>query len=324
MPRWKTVQSRLKIKKKTRLALAVLGFLLALLLLSQLVSFTKLIHRPFRSQESTKNYAWNGEFNLNFVVNKNGISLVSYNPQEREVTIIAIPDETLIDVPFGFGKWQVRSIYDLGVGSKLSGDRLLKLSLSSFFGIPIDGYSSENLVDEFRRNLLSGVTLLPKLKTDLTLLELMRLKLGLFQVRFDKTRKVDLLSLGVLDKEKLADGTEVFVADPVRLDSVMSDFAEGEISNEHLSVAVFNAADKPLLARDAKRLIENLGGNVIVTQNAPKRVQRSYVGGEASKTLKRLTQIFDSCFNKCDKIPMSDLGLAALRAQIIVVLGQDF
>lgn len=324
---WRTHQRSHKIKKKTQLALIILGLLLALLLMSQIFSFTRLIHHPLRSKEPAKNYTWNGEFNLNLVFRTKPLSLASYNPKEKRITIIVIPDETLIDVPFGFGRWQLRSVYDLAEGSSFSGERLIKQSISSFLGIPVDGISSDNLVDLLRRNLFSGVTLLPKLQTDLTLLELARLKIGLLGVRFDKIKQIDLSPLNVLEIEKLADGTEIFIADPVRLDSILSDFAEPNVRSEHLSVAVFNATEKPLLAQRAKRIIENLGGVVIATQNAPGSLDKSYVDGEKSKTLDRLRQIFDlDCLKdpKCDKIPASDLGLAASRAQIIVVLGKDF
>lgn len=294
MSRWKIVQSRLNTKKKTKLALTVLAFLFVILVLSQLIQIVRVIDRP-------KTYKWNGEFNLNFVVRASGLSLVSYNPKEREVTIINIPDETYIDVPFGFSKWQARSIYELGQGSEIGGERLLKKSVSDFFGIPVDGFSSENLVD-------TPITHLSTLTTDFTLWELIRLKANFFQIRFDKIRRFEL--------EKFMESEDTW-----------ENFKEREIQTEHLSIAVFNATDKPYLAQKAKRLIENLGGNVIVTQNAPLKLSKSYVEGHSSKTLERLTQIFDlGCQRdpKCDKIPKNDLGLASGRAQVTVILGEDF
>ncbi len=189
-------------------------------------------------------------------------------------------------------------------------------------------------MDHFRGNLFSGMKILPELHSDLTGFELVRLKLGLLQVRFDRINQIDLEKLSVLEKQKLADGSEVFIVDPIRLDSVMSDLEDPKIKSENLSVAIFNATEYPLLAAKTKRLITNMGGNVIVTQNAPRKVEKSYVDfgstvveGEKSKTLDRLKQIFDlGCSKdpKCDKISVADLGLAASRAQIIVILGEDF
>lgn len=318
---WKTHQRNLKIKKKTKLGLIALGLLVILLILHQLINFIKLASAPLTS-ELSKNYTWNGEFNLNIVFRTNPIQVATYNPQEKRVTLARIPDETYIEVPSGYGWWQVRSIYDLG------GGRLLKQSLSSFLGIPIDAIASTDLVDVFHRNLISGIELLPALQTDLTLIELIRFKIGLLQVRFDKIKEINLLELGVLDVKELADGTQVFVADPLNLDSYLTDFADPQIRSENLSIAIFNATSKTQLAHKAKRLITSLGGNVIVTQNAPYKVSKSYVEGEKSKTLDRLAQIFDQgCginSSKCDKIAKEDLGPVSYRSQIIVVLGQEF
>lgn len=324
---WKFHQQNNNIKKKTKLALLVLGFLAILLILSQIVHFVKLFTSPFSFQNQSKNYTWNGEFNLNLVSLRDQITLISYNPKGGKVTIMAIPDETYIEVPGGFGSWQLRSIYDLGQQSRIGGEKLLKQSLSDFLGLPIDGFASHDLVDEFRHSLISGFTLLPNLKTDLTLWELLRLKMGLLQVRFDKIQKINLADLVLLDKQYLADSTQVFTLDSIRLDSIMSKFTDGQIASEQVSVAIFNATDRPLLAQKAKRIVTNLGGNVIVTQNAPKIMQKSYVEGENSKTKERLVQIFDlGCSNnpKCDKIAAGDLGVVSMRAQIILVLGEDF
>lgn len=322
---WKIRQLNHKKDKMTKLALIILALLITLLLLSQAFRFVKLLTHPLNSEINSKKYSWSGEFNLNFIAATNPISLVSYNPEEKEVKILTIPDQAFIDVPDGFGKWQIRSIFDLGETSEIGGFSLLKKSISEFLGIPIDGISSKLLVDRAKHNIFSGIELLPGLKTDLTGWELILLKASLLQVRFDKMSKVRLEDLLVLEKQTLADGTEVFIADPIRLDSVMRGFADPKISSEHLSIAVFNTTEKPLLAQKAKRLIENLGGNVIVAQNAPRILEKSYVEGVDSKTLKRLIQIFDlGCSQKCDKIPKEDLGVLTLRAQIIVVLGQDF
>lgn len=268
------------------------------------------------------------------VLKTSPVSVLSYNPQDKKVTLLTIPDETYIDVPGGFGNWQVRSIYDLGKMSKVSGGKLLEQSTSSLLGIPIDGYSSINLLDEFRRNLFSGVKAIQNIQTDLTLWELIRLKFDLMGIRFDKIYKVGLTDFGVLEKQNLPDSTQVLVPDPIRVDS-LSLFLDPQIQSENLSVSIFNATDRPLLAQKAKRIITNLGGNVVATQNAPRSIQKSYVTGQKSKTLERLRQIFSpnckdetdkftSSEARCDKISPDDLGSVVSRAQIVVVLGEDF
>ena len=125
----------------------------------------------------------------------------------------------------------------------------------------------------------------------------------------------------------MADAEQVFIFDPVKLDSALQEFADERILKEHLSISIFNATDKPLLAQKAKRIITNLGGNVIATANSQEKLTRSYVAGEESKTFQRMLQIFDSgCSDdpKCDKINTVDLGLASVRSQVTLVLGEDY
>ncbi len=325
---WKTHQAKSRTKRKTTLGLLALGLLISLILIYQLVNFVRFLTAPLN--QSKRVSTWDSQFSVNLVINSKPISIFNYSPSEKKITILTIPDETYIDVPGGFGEWQASSIYGLAKSSNLSGEKLMEDTFSSYLGIPIDGFSSLDLVNYLRGGPFSGFGILGKIQTDLTPLELLQLKMGISGVRFDKINRLDLVSLGVLDKEKLLDGTDVYMTDPIRLDSVLSDFQDSKIREEHLSVAIFNATDKPQLAQRAKRLITNLGGDVVAAQNAPRTITKTYVQvseeGQNSKTYKRLNQIFNlGCQeNKCDKISLDELGAASLRAQIIVVLGEDF
>ena len=328
---WKEVQSKKKSQKQTKLALIVLGVMILLIVFGKLFAFTKILFSPWEnSQTVQRNYTWNGDFNINLLIRTNTIFLLSYNPIKGKLTIISVPDKIYLEVPHSFGKWQIRAVYELG------GDKLLKETLASFFAVPVDGFldlgksstikSVDELVDTLRENPFSGLSLLTNLKTNLTLWELLRLKYAISSLRFDKIKKINLERLGVLEEIKLADGTDVFTADPVKLDSVLSDFVEDKILEEHKSIALFNATDKVQLAQKWARLITNIGGNVIITSNAQKKVRNTQVTGEKSKTIIRLSQIFKlGCSNNlnCDKIDPKDTDLAS-RAQINLFLGEDY
>ena len=264
MPK-KRVRSKTSKGRRTKLALGVLGLLFGLLVISWSIRFAQNFF-------GSKNYSWERKFNINLLVRSSDISLFSYNPKDNKITIINVPDETFLQVPNGFGLWQLRSIYGLG------GDKLLKETLTNFFAIPVDGFvdlsvlkppqSAAQLVDTLRKNPLSGVNLLTSVQTDLTMWELLQLKQGISSVRFDKIKTLDLLKFNVLDKENLADGTPVFTTDQIKLDSVLSDLRDPAIVSEHKSIAVFNATNHPQLAQKWARLITNLGGNVIIISNA--------------------------------------------------------
>lgn len=324
---------KIETRKRTKLAIGILILILVLLIISWA---THLIQNLF---STSRNYVWSGEFNINLLIKRGqSYGLFSYNPKEQKLTIINIPENTFMNVPRGFGLWQLRAVYGLG-GSRnsMGGDTLLADTLTSFFAIPIDGFldfsaalnqSPAEIVNTLRNNPLSGINLLSGLKTNLTMWELLRLKLRIIGTRFDKISDLDLAKLDVTDQETLPDGTLVLTADPVRLDSmIMNLLSDPVIISERKSIAVLNATDHPQLAGKAARLIANLGGNVIITANAQKKLKQTQVAGQESLTLKRLRQIFDlGCQNnpKCDKISPLDEDLVYQRGEISVLLGEDF
>ncbi len=349
---WKVAQKNTRIKKKTKLALLVLGLVIFLLILGQTVRIVNSLSSPF-SKEAVKvsrSYQWDSDFNLNLVIKAKGVYLLSYNPNEKRITVIDIPDEAYLEVPGGFGKWQLRSIYDLGQTSQgPGGGELLKRSLSSSFGIPVDGFiefkgplaekSGVEIADFLRQNPLSLTYFLSNIISDLTPWELVRLKLALPQVRFDKVQNIDLKKLKLMDYDRLGDGTQILIADPTKIDSALINFIDTKIRGEHLEIAIFNATSYPGLALQAARIITNMGGNVIMTTNADQKQSKTTVLGEKSATSKRLSQIFGSDCKKapnCDRIGcnpgdknqenclIEDPGIKSSRAQINVILGEDF
>lgn len=312
---WKTVQSKKRKNKKTKLALAILGLIILLVIFAQLARLSKTLFSPW-NLTSQRNFTWDGKFNINLVVKSSQISLVSYNPKEQKIIIIKIPDETYLDVPRGFGKWQLRAVYDLGQS------QLLKNTLTGFFGLPADGFVETNQLRDFlQKNPFSFLSLLPSLKTDLTLWELLRLKMSLSKVRFDKISELDLLKSGVLDRASLSDGSQVFIADFVKMDSILSDLADPNLVSEQKSVAIFNATDHPQLAQKANRLISNLGGHVIIVSNSKVRLKTTVTYGEKSATLTRLQQIFGA-EGRINPQQLEDFESS--RAQINLFLGEDY
>lgn len=295
----------------------VLLVVAGLVFLSWIVRFTQSLF----TSSAPRNYHWSGEFNINLAVKTSSISVLSYNPKEGKITILNIPDETFVMVPGGFGSWQLRAVYGLGKAP------LFKDALIALLGVPIDGFmdlgsdrTAADFVKVLRQNPFSGLGYMASLKTDLTVWELLKLKMGINSARYDKIYEIDLGKKNILEKSKLPDGTDIFNADPVRIDSVLSDFADPAIVGERKTIAVFNATDKPQLAQKWVRLITNLGGNVIITANADKRLKNTQVLGGESLTLKRLRQIFGISGN----IDPTEGGLVSSRAQINVFLGEDY
>lgn len=325
---WKDTKTRVKNAKNLKLGLTVLGLVILIIILGQFFNLLNSLTTPLDlTSKAEKKYTWDGKFSINIVIQTNTTHLFNFNPAEQKVTLISIPDEAYLDASSGFGKWMLGSINDVGESSKKGmGSILMKTSLSLLFGIPIDGYirfdrkiDMKDLIELIRQSPFSGLGLVSDMSSDLTPVELLRLKFGLMKVRFDKIIYLDLVNLAVFDMEKLPDGTKVLVSDPVKLDSILTNFVDSKIREENLSIAVFNATDYPQLAQKAKRMVTNLGGNVIIISNYPK-VGKTYVLGEKGDSLERLSQIFSSC-QKCDNIIPNE---QTSRSQINIFLGEDF
>lgn len=334
---WKEAQSKTKKNRINKLALVVLGIIVFLLVLSWGIKFTQSLFSPLKQEASRDSHRWNGEFNINLLIRTPQIYLLSYNPTEKKITTISIPNETFLEVPFGFGFWQLGSIYELGQSRKqLGGNRLLEDTIKSSFATPVDGFLDfsslpnkkdlASILEDLRKHPFSGISYLSTLKTNLTPWELLKLKTGIASVRFDKIKHIDLLKLNILESDELLDGTKVLAADPVKLDSVLVALADPEIISENKTIAVLNATDQPQLAQKWARLITNLGGNVIITANAEQRLKKTKVVGEDSLTLKRLQKIFQlDCQDgpECGKVGQYE-DVASSRAQINLLLGEDF
>lgn len=322
MSNWRTVQSKKQIAKNTRLALFVLTFVLILLGIAQAVKFNQVLFSPWKLPSSSgENFSWNGDFNINLISRSEKISLISFSPKKGEIVIVNIPDELFLEAAHGFGNWQLRSIYGLGESQKeIGGNKLLKDSLSSFFALPIEVVVEGDLALMISQKQLSPIKTLAKLKSDLSLFDLIRLQFGLSKVRFDKIKEINLDQDFGLEKDILADGTVVYSADFIRLDQFLSEVSDPAIVSEHKTIAVFNSTNHPLLAQKAARLITNLGGDVIIVSNGKNKYQKTATFGEKSKTLERIKQIFEAN----DTIGPEDEDLVSSRAQINLFLGEDF
>lgn len=325
---WKFHQGASKLKKKTKLGIWALIFLVTIIALGQFINFGRMLFRPWNPQNIGKNYNWDRRFNINLVVKAKSIAVFSLNPTEKQVKVINFPDNTMVNVAGGFGNWQLGAIYGLGQSEGIGWD-LLERTMSSFLGIPIDGYLEFKgdlakkdpfyLIQKLNQDFTSGILDIKKIQSDLTLLDLARLKFYLGGIRFDRIENIDLGNRGILDQNQLNDGTPIYNADEVKIDSALTFFIDPNFKTEHITIAVLNGTNHPLIAQKAARLITNMGGDVIIISNTEKSYPKTQVTGEKSATLTRLRQMFDY-----GKISSNILDVENSRAQINIVLGEDF
>lgn len=336
---WKNIQQDTKLRKKTRLALIVLLTVFLVVILSKAVQLVNKYSRPLTFEKQLKSYIWDGKSNINLVIHSKQISLLNFNPVDKRVTVINIPDDAYIKVSDKFGAWRVDSIYGLGQSEKPpQGNIFLINSIYSMLALPIDGLiyfkggmEILDLISSIKQNPFSVLYSINDVETNLTPLELFKLYKGLLSVRFDKVNMIDLKEAKLVDETRLADNSIVYEVDPIKLDSAAFNFYENQIVEEQLTIAIYNATDYPGLAQKATRVVKNIGGNVIISSNASQKLPNSIVllkNAELknSFTGKKLNQIFSlncSDSSKCDKTSHDSLKLEEFRADINIILGGD-
>ncbi len=316
--RWKQYQHTTQSQKRTRLGIAALVFVVIIVIIGQLFAFLTRF-------TASKNYQWTGQSTINIVVKTDKIYALSYNPIDSQVTLLKIPDDTYMTLPGGYGRWPIRSVYDLGQGEKTPrGAELLKQTVAFNFGIPIDGYLSftsdqplEETVQGLRKNPFSSFQFVRQGQTDLSRLELTRLVWGWWGVRQDKIKTVDMGQSQVTESILLPDGSRALGLDQIKMDNLIhQQFEDVSLSYEGLTIGIYNGTQHPGLADRVARVITNMGGRVVYTTNTETPISKSFVLGKEGYTKTRLTQVFAT-----DK--PQPLNIDESRADVIVVLGED-
>ncbi|MFH0937622.1 MAG: LytR C-terminal domain-containing protein [Candidatus Daviesbacteria bacterium] len=321
-----------------KLGIIALIILLSLIVLGKVINLFNASTKPFApdcpvlSKLLTKNSTWNGKAPINILVKSDQIYTLSFDPVQKLVTILKIPAQTYIDLPFEFGEWKVESIYDLGQSENPPmGATLLKESLDNVLGVSLDGYLILNqnlsktafpeIVVQLRQNPMAIWNLLYGSKTDLSLMEYLQFLFGVRGVRFDKVKEVDLERSNISFWQILADGSRVLILDQIKLDQlIQQNFEDSILKDENLSIGIYNATDHPGLAEKASRIISNLGGRVAFTANYPQKMEKSVVSERSSYTGLRLSQLFAPSQDKKTTLPKLDVS----RAEVNLFLGEDY
>lgn len=323
---------------RIKLALLALIFLVSLIVLNQLINLINSFGAPFAPDSKisdVKKYYWDGSSTLTLAILAQNLYIFNLNPKLEQISLLKIPNELYLDVPYAFRSWPARSIYDLGQAENPSfGGQLLKETLGNTFGVPVDGYilvqdhwanaSFDKTLETIRQNPIQYFLFLKSIKTDLTLGELINLWNQSKKIHSFKIEVVDLEKSAITKWQVLSDGSRILALDNGKVDQfAQSLFEDNTLNLENYTIAIFNSTDNVGLAEKAARIIINSGGRVILTGNWEEAQKESKVFGRDSLSKIRLAQIFaPNCLKSCAQV--SNLDNVSSRADIILILGEDF
>jgi hypothetical protein len=290
-----------------------------------LLFFGFLLYLVFDFYQSLRQSVWDGENNLNFVIQaEERIFLYSYHPQDDLLNIISLPENLLIELAKDYGEYQLKNIYRLGEMEKIGGGRLLQMSLQNFFKVPLEGEfisPSNTGLEKGKLSSLYLCLLVKRCETSLNWWDLTRIFSQFSQLKLNQVRLLKIEETNLFKKERLADQSEAMRLETSLIDDFSQKyFTDKNFLNAGLKISVVNATHYAGLAKASSRLLKNIGGEVITSEDADQVSDQSFIyyaeeGQRESYSVKKISQIFQI---------KQILFKPETEGDIVIFLGKDF
>lgn len=304
-PGWRESQL---IKKNRGVKKNILGWFILIIVIIFVISFVKFFGL-------INDRVWDGESKINILIYNKDFSLVSYSPKEKSLVLIEIPTNLYVDVPGGYGKFQLFAVPRLADFEKKKD--LVVQTIQNNLMVPIDGYiveddskSPSRPGDEFKQSIFFSC--LKSNQTNLKPWDLLRLWWNTKKLGESRLEKVVLSNRDVLNEKTLPDKAKVYEVVPEKYDLFIQKYSvDTEIRKERLSIEVLNGTEYSNLAQQFSRLLTNIGGVIIGVGNTNNFGGLCQVSGSkvslASYTAKKITKTFGCQIDINEKISRSDL-----------------
>ena len=215
---------------------------------------------------------WNSKEKLSMVIGApdGGVVVSVLDPQNGEITNIAIPKNTQVESSRELGTWKLRSIWALGVNEKIGG-RLLKDTVLKNFKFPVSVWADTRAYG-FATGDTLGTLKAMFFPYDTNLKMGDRLRIGIFSLGLGNSKRtdLDLGKSGYLKKTRLTDGEEGYVLSGRIPKDLLIVFSDPEISRLGLKINIKDASGDPSVAQEVAEVIEVIGAKVAAVTKEPK------------------------------------------------------
>lgn len=248
------------------------------------------------------------------------LHVVSFDAKRRQVTVIALPRDLVIEGAFGYGPYTVGSLAALDAIDRKNGELITK-SVGNAIGVPVEHavFRDDALEGSMSPDMLRRV-FSPWQRFTVPWIDWMRLVFLAARVSVDGFHLVDIsASFFPFD---VADGSVGRALNESRLDYLLDDaLYDAGLRSEGLSVAVYNATDIPAMGNRLSRAFGRVGIKLIEVGNSDRRdVLRCELTGSASATTS-LTARFILHHFSCDVEAVNESSSES--ADLRLYLGQD-
>jgi len=331
-------------REKSRLLFLIIFFVIILLLVVngflKIAKLQKFLTTPLvpKLEQLKKNIPLRGSEKINVACVCDPIVLFSFEPDQKKIDLIFLPENLYLEVP-GYGWYPAVSSYGLGQLSKPPrGGKLFSLSLSSASQGPLDyfikfnndtfSHPTKEKITSLKKTLSSPTGLIFALKnvnwitknveTNLTLLDLYRLLWELINIRSEKINYLKMPE-SFFEDLVLQDGRTVKVFGEQGLGEYASSFfSDQKILNEKLSIEILNGTSKTGTGLKVAKIVEALGADVVFTGNYQGLVKKSILEvakeNKNSITVRRLSRLFNP-----EIVEKKEKGLS----EITLIIGED-
>jgi len=246
---------------------------------------------------------------------------------EENVLVVTLPDNALVDVPWGYGPYRMAAVWKLGELEHKP--NLFPDTISDAFSIPIQGFVGETepklfdtikFIAEFKKNFPLTRLLFDSKLTNLNFLDRWLLYWRVTSASQDLLVYNAHQNARLFQDTILVDGTEV---KKVLLDGLKTfleqKFEEAEIRKQAVTVEVKNTTDISGVGQKFANIISAAGGKVITIGNDKKTVAHCEIEVHDTSASKLLAS-FLAYEYRCQRLASSTTS----GPDIIVRVGTDF
>lgn len=260
------------------------------------ISFTLVVVSLFGAHRFYGAYRareWRGE-SVFVVFNSRDLTIEVYEPLSEKIATYLLPQKSYVEVPSGYGFYKIEDVVELSVVEG-KGETILTQTISNAFGIPFDA-TTKTLNDWDRLAILYARALYEHTDT-----------------------VVDLSSAPIFATETRVDGETMEKVDYQKADHFFKhDLWDKAITDENLSVGIFNASKEANIALILSRKLEKIGVHVTEIDNLFEEVNapcemRVKEDKKSSYTTKRLARLFGCVISNTPPNPRFDIMVITAR-----------
>jgi len=239
---------------------------------------------------------WNGQdkFVIGYRLDSGDVAVSVLDPKLEELTTLAIPGDTQVEVARNLGELRIKNIWQLGVNEKIGGG-LLAETITQNFLFPVFLWSDADAkcLTEAKILCLLRFTFFPK-STNISFGD--RLAASLFALRITGTN-VSWLDLGknqFLVKQKLNDGVLGYLLTGPVSPRLTMYFSDNSFADKNLRVVIVDSTGRPGVAEKVGQIIEVMGGKVVSVDKKESSESDCLVMGSDKMVVAKIAALF-SC-----------------------------